>query len=230
MSSKCIEATLSLFLVVAIVMLLPTPVEAAATIIVVNLDGAGEGFNDPTPAAPVGGNAGTTVGQQRLIAFQHAADLWGAALTSPVTIWVGARFDPLPCTATAAVLGSAGPNYVFRDFPGATFTSTWFHSALADKLSGSDQEPGEPDIGARFNSNLGNPGCLTGVGWYYGLDNQHGPMMDLVAVVLHELAHGLGFSSFVNVATGANFAGFTDVYSKFTHDLTTGKFWDQMTD
>ena len=40
----------------------------------------GEGFNDPTPAAPVGGNTGTTLGQQRLIAFQHAADIWGAEL------------------------------------------------------------------------------------------------------------------------------------------------------
>ena len=61
---------------------------AAATIIVVNNDGPGEGFNDPTPAAPVGGNTGTTRGAQRLIAFQHAAELWGATLDSPVTIIV----------------------------------------------------------------------------------------------------------------------------------------------
>src|SRR5262249_37091183 len=37
---------------------------ARATITIVNMDGPNEGFNDPTPAAPVGGNSGTTVGQQ----------------------------------------------------------------------------------------------------------------------------------------------------------------------
>src|SRR5215510_251470 len=71
------------------------PAFAAATIIVVNVDGAGEGFNDPTPAAPVGGNTGTTKGAQRLIAFQYAANIWGATLDSPVTIVVRAAFDPL---------------------------------------------------------------------------------------------------------------------------------------
>ena len=33
----------------------------AATITIVNLDDPGEGFNDPTPVAPVGGNPGTAV-------------------------------------------------------------------------------------------------------------------------------------------------------------------------
>ena len=47
--------------------LLAAPSHAGITI--VNMDGAGEGFNDPTPAAPVGGNPGTTIGQQRLNRF-----------------------------------------------------------------------------------------------------------------------------------------------------------------
>jgi hypothetical protein len=230
MCGKRIETALALLAAAASLLSVPAPAEAAATIIVVNLDGPGEGFNDPTPAAPVGGNPGVTVGQQRFNTFQHAANLWGATLTSPATILVGAFFNPLPCTATAAVLGSAGPTLVFSDFSGATYANTWFHSALADKLFGSDLAPGFPDIGAIFNSDLGNAGCLTGNGWYYGLDNQHGPLIDLVTVVLHELAHGLGFSNFVDVATGANFLGFTDIYSKYTYDLTTSKFWAQMTD
>ena len=57
-------------------------------ITVVNLDGPDEGFNDPTMAAPVGGNPGTTIGQQRLIAFQHAANIWASLITSPVEIRV----------------------------------------------------------------------------------------------------------------------------------------------
>ena len=45
----------------------------AATITILNNDGAGEGFNDPTPVTPVGGNTGTTRGAQRFFKSQPAA-------------------------------------------------------------------------------------------------------------------------------------------------------------
>ena len=54
----------------------------AALVTVINGDGAGEGFNDPTPVTPVGGNTGTTRGAQRLLALQYAAEQWGAVLRS----------------------------------------------------------------------------------------------------------------------------------------------------
>src|SRR5471032_3237824 len=92
---------------------------AAATIVIVNGDPANVGFNDPTVVAPVGGNAGTTLGQQRLLAFQAAANKWGATLTSAVTIRISAKWTALTCTATSAVLGSAGATEVFADFPNA---------------------------------------------------------------------------------------------------------------
>ena len=47
--------------------------QTAATIVIVNQNAVGVGFNDPSAVAPVGGNPGTTLGQQRLLAFQHAA-------------------------------------------------------------------------------------------------------------------------------------------------------------
>src|SRR4026207_2553872 len=84
------------------------PPLARATITVLNADGPNEGFNDPTPASPVGGNPGTTIGAQRLIAFQFAANIWGAALDSNVPIVIRANFDPLFCDDVSAVLGSAG--------------------------------------------------------------------------------------------------------------------------
>ena len=67
----------------------------AAEVIPVNFDDPGEGYNDPTPVAPVGGNPGTTRGQQRWIVAQFAADLWGSVLQSDVPIFVGAQFNPL---------------------------------------------------------------------------------------------------------------------------------------
>jgi hypothetical protein len=51
-----------------------------ATITVINNDGVNEGFNDPTPVSPVGGNPGTTLGAQRLYLFQYAANIWGSQI------------------------------------------------------------------------------------------------------------------------------------------------------
>jgi hypothetical protein len=202
----------------------------ASTITIVNLDGAGEGFNDATPAAPVGGNTGTTVGQQRLLVFQQAAAIWGAILPSSVPILVDSNFDPLSCNATSAVLGSAGAMYVWRDFPGAEFAGTWYSSALGDKEYGADLYPGFSDIRARFNSSLGNTGCLTGYSWYYGFDhNESASQIDLLAVVLHELGHGLNFQTFANGTTGALLSGYPDIFSRFIYDQTTGLHWDQET-
>jgi hypothetical protein len=206
----------------------PSSAFATATIVILNNDGAGEGFNDPTAVAPVGGNTGTTLGQQRLIAFQAAADIWGATITSALTITIQAQFDPQTCTATTAVLGSAGADGIFRDFTGAPFAGTWYGEALANKLSGVDQEP-DHDINATFNSNLGQTGCLDGTFFYLGLDNNHGTNVDLISVLLHEFAHGLGFQTFTNGSTGAPSGGFPSVYDRFLVNSNTGKSWLQMT-
>ncbi|HET8725599.1 MAG TPA: PA domain-containing protein [Anaeromyxobacteraceae bacterium] len=208
----------------------------AATITIVNGNAPGVGFNDPTPATPVGGNAGTTLGAQRLIAFQRAADVWGATLDSAVEVRIFATFEPLTCTATSAVLGSAGAMSVWRDFPGAETPGTWYPAALANKLAGEDLDAAAgastaDDIRARFNVNIGQPGCLASSGWYLGLDTNHAAnQINLVTVLLHEFAHGLGFQSFANVSTGALFLGLPDVYSRFYFDDTTGKYRLEMTD
>jgi hypothetical protein len=209
---------------------LPTPAHAAATIVIVNNDGPGEGFNDPTPVAPVGGNAGTTIGQQRLNVFAFAAGIWAANLDSTVTISVLANFDPLTCTATSAVLGAAGARFIVRDFSGAGRPGTWYGEALGNKQAGVDLVPNEPDIQARFNSNLGQTGCLTGSFFYYGLDNNPPPgQVNLAPVVLHELAHGLGFQTFTNGTTGAFQSGFPSIYDYFLLDTTSNLDWTVMT-
>ena len=215
---------------------LATSAFAQATISIVNINAAGVGFNDATPAAPVGGNTGTTVGQQRLIAFQFAANIWGATLDSNVEIRVQSSFEPLSCTPTAGTLGSAGAIQVFSDFLGAPFTNTWYHVSLANKISREDLAPGATgtsadDIRARFNSSLGTPSCLTASGWYYGVDgNAPSNRISLVTVLLHEFAHGLGFQSFASVSFGRYLLDQSDAYSKFYRDNSTNKSRDQMTD
>jgi len=223
---KCkISLLVSLLLLAAL-----APVSrGAATIIIQNNNAAGVGFNDPTPVAPIGGNAGTTLGQQRLIAFQFAANIWGATINSTVTITIRAQFTPLTCTATSAVLGSAGPTEIFRDFTGAPFPATWYHAALADALFGANLDPTTAPINANFNSNLGQPGCLTGIPFYLGLDNNHGAQIDLVTVLLHEFGHGLGFSTVTNGNTGNFLGGFPSAFDHFLFDNTMNLSWTQMT-
>lgn len=204
--------------------------QAAATLTIVNLNAPGVGFNDTTPVAPVGGNAGTTLGQQRLIAFRRAADIWGATLTSTVPIRIGAWFVPLACTDSSAVLGSAGANDIYSDFPSAPKTATWYPSALASKLAGADQSaPADPHIVARFNSRLGLfPDCLPGAGFYLGLDRQAGGRIDLVTVLLHEMAHGLGFQTFTDDETGEQINGIPSIWDYYLLDNRSNKVWGAM--
>lgn len=226
-------------LVFSLIALIVPSAFAAATITIVNTDGPNEGFNDPTPAKPIGRNNGKTIGQQRLIAFQFAASIWAATLTDNIEIKIQSAFNPLPCTASTGVLGSAGTIQIVSDFPGAGFPLTWYPTALANKLANTDLIPGASgtnadDIHAQFNSNLGgtNPDgtpCLTGFGWYYGLDGKHGTKIDLVTVLLHEFAHGLGFASFVDETNGTQIKNRTDIYSRQLLDNTLGLTWDNMT-
>jgi hypothetical protein len=209
-----------------------SPLSASAHITVVNTNQPGVGFNDPTAATPVGGNAGTTVGQQRLNAFQYAADLWASQLTSGVEIRIAASFTSLTCSATSGILGSAGPTQIVSDFsPGAQFAGTWYPIALANKRAGTDLLSGTDDIRASFNSDLGKTGCLDGTTWYYGLDDKAAAaQIDLVNTLLHEFGHGLGFLTLVDVTSGQQLMGDPDVFERQIFDPTGGGSWVGMSD
>ena len=122
---------------------------SAATITIINLDGGGEGFNDPTPAAPVGGNPGTTIGAQRLYVFNYAAAIWGSILPSPVEIRINARFDGQTCDAGGAVLGSAGAGSSNRDFANAPFPTNGTSNRWPNRIAGFDLNPSVNDVKSR---------------------------------------------------------------------------------
>ncbi|MFQ5668062.1 MAG: hypothetical protein ACE5I7_16735 [Candidatus Binatia bacterium] len=131
-----------------------------------------------------------------------------------------------------AVLGGAGPNNCVRDFPNAPVANTWFAQATANSIAGVDVSGGSSsDIGAGFNSRI-DKGCLPGIsGWYYGFDGNPPPdQLDLLPTLLHELAHGLGFLTVVDLSTGAKFMGFDDTFMLNLEDNTTGKLYPAMTD
>lgn len=116
-------------------------------------------------------------------AFQFAVDIWETQLNSPVTIKVSAQWASLD----AGVLGQAIWGSAHANFVGAQHNDTFYPVALAEKMAGTELNPStDPDIVATFNSKTN---------WYLGTDgNTPAGKMDLVTVVLHEIAHGLGFT------------------------------------
>jgi len=216
-------ATLGLCIVLS-----PSFVQAAANIVIQNNDAPGVGFNDPTPADPVGGNPGTTIGEQRLYAFQAAADKWGQTINSPITIVIASSWQPLSCSSASAVLGSAGPSQVWSNFNHARYQQTYYVAALANALSGTDLTEGQAQVVAQFNVNLGKPGCLEGRPFYLGLDNQHGSLIDLVIVLTHEFAHGLGFLTVTNGRTGRYLNGLPCNFDYYLFDNNQKLLWTDM--
>ena len=123
-------------------------------------------------------------------AFQYAVDIWNALIRSPVPIRIDASFiDFGGFEDGAVILGGARP----ASWKSSRSLDLWFPEALADNGAGRNITDGEPDIITRFNSH-------EDANWYFGTDgNTPSGKTDFVSTVLHEIAHGLGFSSFATV-------------------------------
>ena len=127
-------------------------------------------------------------------AFQAAVDIWKTKVVSSAPILIDANWENLTqLYGDSGILGSSGPSDYVANFEKAPQPNTFYPVALANAISGQDQEPpssSNPDgaeISADFNSNPGAP-------WYFGTDGYPaGNQEDLETVVLHELGHGLGF-------------------------------------
>jgi len=203
--------------VVVVLLFAASGAQANMRITIENVDAPGVGMNDPTPVAPVGGNPGFTLGQQRLFALQYAASLWATQLDSAVEVRIQARFQAL----NSDLLGNAGPTNLVRDFPGSQ-PNTWYPEALANKIAGQDLFPDVvSDIRATFDSDAD---------FYLGLDAAPpAGQFDLVTVALARFARGLGLATPANLTTGALVGGFSDVFMNHIFDLSAGKFWTAMT-
>jgi uncharacterized protein (TIGR03382 family)/uncharacterized repeat protein (TIGR01451 family) len=227
---KTFEKTLGA-LAAAALLLSPAASFARAKIVINNQNGPGDGFNDPTPAKPVGGNPGTTGGEQRQIAFAFAAGRWGATIQSDRTIVIDAKFSDLECSKDGIVLGAAGPTGQESADPSFPEQSIWYPTALANAFAGKDFTPSEGEIQANFNWRLGDDDCGgADAGWYYGLDGKFPVgMTDLPTVLLHEFSHGLGFLTF-SIQGGHNQNDIPDIFEKFAFDNVANKTWLEMTD
>ena len=211
--------------------LLSSTAAGAATIEVEFLDSAGEGFFDSDFMVMAPGNPSMTRGGQRQNVVEAAVAYWERALGSGVTITVEMAMDELaPCTASGGILGHAGAKWAFKNFPNAPLPSTYYTVAEANSLAGIDLDAG-PDIEAAFNSLVdGDDTCFTTLEWWYGIGTPApAGKLDFYRVVLHEIGHGLGITTYVDLATGAKPNDSDDVYMRRLEDHSSGKSWPQMT-
>lgn len=119
-------------------------------------------------------------------AMEYAMDIWSMFLPSDVTIYVNVTF----LEQEGGTLASAGPTGLYLIEQG--LERAFYAAPLAEKLAGrSLNSEGEADI----NIFVGNRDD-----WYYGLDGNPAPNeFDLATILLHELAHGLGFTGSANL-------------------------------
>ena len=120
-------------------------------------------------------------------AVEHAVGIWESLLQANQTIVSDAcwRTDLAP-----GVLGSASATEVRGGSPAVP---RWYPVALANELAGGDLNGDRSEVLANFNG---------AYDWYLGTDGRPGSRLDLATVVLHELAHGLGFGGSMMVFGG----------------------------
>jgi len=215
-------------------------------------------WDDSTPRSAVGGNTGTTLGQQRRNAINEAARILSQSYRSTVPVRVQACWSTSqgPGGGTGGVtLAASGPNFLVRNQ--ATFNNdgtpvvgarlpwlprnyTWFSNTVTGKLSGARPcnlfggSCNDTDFGIDFNLKVDTEGN----GFYYGFDGgaQSAGRSDFVTVATHEMTHGLGFISAVEVdadngTVGEKLLGLDDAYSANIVDVredgTIVRFMDE---
>ena len=118
------------------------------------------------------------------IPIQAAVDVWSENFASTVPININVNWGR---STSYSVLASASAKRNFANFTGAPDKTLYYPSALANALAGKDLDPNAAEMEITISSNAP---------WYYGVDgNCPAKSYDLVSVILHEMAHGLGFIS-----------------------------------
>jgi len=179
------------------------------TFTIVYQDSAAEGFFD------------STLGGARQDAFEYSVNIWAGLLDNSYTnqeIIIEAKMDPLP----GNTLASAGPYIVLNsNIPGG-FSDTVYGVPLANQVAGFDLLPTTADIVVTMDSDTN---------WYLGTDGSTpAGQFDFVTVGLHELGHGLNFTSFIESDGSYEFLDSPGIYDRFVENTAGTDLVDMATD
>lgn len=155
-------------------------------------------------------------------AFEYALGIWAVHLRSDIPIRIQAVWQELE----GVTLGSAGPTRIIR--LRSIDDQTWYSLAQLTAMSGRPlREEVETTDGSPLLHDIRvNVNCAV-TDWYFGTDAETPRgRLDFVTVILHELAHGLGFFGSMSVPEnsqtgswgGSGSPKFPYIYDRFAYD------------
>jgi hypothetical protein len=196
------------------------------------------GWNDATARAPLRGNSGTTLGQQRRNAMLEAARLLTAEIRPQVPITLRACWGDLPFSSSGGTLAQAGPRSfflsdVFTNNRGVLQASmrflnqpyTIYSQAAAAQQAGTRAcgfaggDCARQDVNITFNLAVDNA-TQANRRFDYGFTHEQGQGSSFISTAMHEIAHGLGFLGLIRLNTenggviGDRLSQYDDIYGK----------------
>lgn len=189
-------------------------------------DDPGEGYNDPV------------FGPLRRQALVEAGRVLSQVITTDVPIHVFTRFDPVGGTASGGNLGAATSHTWIADFANAPIPGLKYPPALANAYAGTDLNGTTYEGWFRMNSSVDDPALFCG-DWYYGVDANppthtlpDGRVctdFDAMTVMIHEIVHGLGFTTLASKSTGDwSQGGIPDITAAHFEDHASGVMWPDL--
>lgn len=113
--------------------------------------------------------------------FLEAVSVWESILISRIPIKIKTSWESI----NATTLASTGSNRVYRDFSNSALKNVWYPPALAEAISGKNLNEENHELTITVNKNIA---------WSYSTNGaKENFKYDLMTVIIHEIAHGIGF-------------------------------------
>lgn len=139
--------------------------------------------------------------------FEAAIKKWESLMVSKQPIRVKASWASLSNTS----LASSGSARVYKNFKNAKYTEVWYPGPIAESISNSDLNNGDYDIIVNLNKNISWSYLTSGVAVT--------KKFDLMTIVLHEIAHGLGFTTTFGVSEDQTMGKYGQSGLPYIYDL-----------